>query len=126
MNHICSVLVENLQKNLFRFRPVAIERDTYLYLVPDVFEALIVVGLRHREYPSVGNMDDASRTLFGINTVNPFENRELKEPYVDDISLIFADLYTVTYRKRFSHHDKEPSGHILQQVFECNGDPCGE
>ena len=30
LNHICSVLVENLQKNLFRFRPVAIERDTYL------------------------------------------------------------------------------------------------
>ena len=67
-------------------------------------------------------MDDAACALLGVDAVADLEDGELEEADVDDVAAVVANLYAVAHGEGLANDDEEPSGHVLQEVFEGDGD----
>ena len=119
---VAAVTVKHLEQDLTRTLPIAVEGEAHPDLVPDIPEALIIVGLRHGEDAAVGDVDDAACALLGVNAVADLEDGELEEADVDDVAAVVANLHAVAHGEGLANDDEEPSGHVLQEVFEGDGD----
>ena len=67
-------------------------------------------------------MNDASGALFGVDAVADLEDGKLEEADVDDVAAVVAYLHAVAHGKGLADDDEEPTGHVLQKVFEGDGD----
>ena len=87
---VAAVTVKHLEQDLTRTLPIAVEGEAHPDLVPDIPEALIIVGLRGGEDAAVGDVDDAACALLGVDAVADLEDGELEEADVDDVAAVVA------------------------------------
>ena len=89
--------MDDLFKDLLGQLPVALKSDLHFHFVPDVLKSGAIVGLRLAEDDPVGDMDDPSGTLVGMDPVPNLQQGELEEadvnqsgganPTCDDITI---------------------------------------
>lgn len=63
-------------------------------------------------------MDDAPGALVGGHPVPDLHQRELKDPHVDHIARVFADLDPIAHLEGFAPEDERPTGEIHDRVAQ--------
>ena len=79
-----------------------------------------------REDAAFGHVEQAAGALLRIDPVADFEKCELEETQVDDVALVFADLYAIPGGERTTPEDEKPAGEIGEWILESDGDPGGD
>src|SRR2546427_10426755 len=115
----------DLPEDLLRFSPVALEGHHHRDLVPDVAEALVVVGDGISEDLAVRDMNDPPARLVGLHPGADFVERELEQAQVDDVPSVRADLDTVPYFERTAPDDECPPGDVRYRFLEGDREPRG-
>lgn len=120
------MFLDNLQQDLFSFLPLALESNQYGYFIPDIFKTCGIVGLSLSEDGPVGDMDNASRTLIGLNPVPDLQQGELENPDINHVPCKLPYLDPVSQSKWLSGKDKDPACNIGERILERYGQACGE
>ena len=94
--------------------------------MPDVWEALTVIGQRIGKDQMVRHMNDSPGTLFGIHPVANFNQTKFEDPDIDDVSPVITDLNPVSYHKRPSPEQEQPTRQTGNQVFQSNSQTGGD
>ena len=89
--------------------------------MPDERESLGEAGSRVCEQHPVGDMDDPTRRLIGVDPIADLQETEAEQADVDDIARMRSDLDTVASLERTSQHEIDPAGEILDHVRQSNG-----
>jgi hypothetical protein len=117
-----SMLVCNIHEYALGFSPVTFKGHKDSDFVPDVLEALTVVR-QHVTYDhSVGDIDNASSALIGLDPITDLHETELKNANVDHVTSKLSDLNTVTDGERASPHNEDPSHQPGDEILQCYGE----
>src|SRR5437879_9560629 len=116
------VLDGDLYEDLLRLSPVALERHDHRHLVPDVAEALVVVGDGIGEDLAIRDVDDPPARLVRLHPRADLIERELEQAEIDHIPRVGADLHPVPYLEGTTPNDEGPPGEIRQGLLERDGE----
>src|SRR3989442_246958 len=118
------VLDGDFPEDLLRLSPVALERHDHRHLVPDVAEALVVVGDWIGEDLAVRDMNDAPARLVRLHPRADLVERELEQAEIDHISRVGADLHPLPHLEGTTPNDEGPAGDVRDRLFELDRQPC--
>ena len=102
-------MVGDLLKNLQAPFPVAVEGEFHRDFMPQIWEALMIVGDGLGEDVGVGQVENSAGALVGVDPITDLQYAEVAQTDVDHVaSLAVVDLDPVAKRERFASDDEEP------------------
>ena len=115
------MLIQNGLQAGFGFAPIAFKSDQHFHFIPNVIQALVVIGNRGLENSRIGQVDDPPGTLFIAHPIAHFHNGKLKQIDGHHIANFLIHLNAVPEFEGLLKQNKIPPGHIHNGILKGNG-----